>query len=58
MCSSSPRSAMKNADQMLKAIISLVDTSGDGKIQYEGEPSWREFRMVRPLGYEAEVLRP
>jgi len=28
--------AMKNADQMLKAIIGLVDTSGDGKIQYEG----------------------
>jgi len=27
---------MKNADQMLKTIISLVDTSGDGKIQYEG----------------------
>jgi hypothetical protein len=28
--------ALKNADQMLKAIIGLVDTSGDGKIQYEG----------------------
>ena len=28
--------ALKNADQMLKAIISFVDTSGDGKIQYEG----------------------
>lgn len=28
--------AMKNADQMLRAIIGLVDTSGDGKIQYEG----------------------
>ncbi|KAK0613897.1 mitochondrial carrier domain-containing protein [Immersiella caudata] len=33
------RYSMKNADQMLKAIISLVDTSGDGKIQYE------EFRV-------------
>ena len=28
--------AMKNADQMLQAIIGMVDTSGDGKIQYEG----------------------
>ncbi|EAQ86749.1 hypothetical protein CHGG_08002 [Chaetomium globosum CBS 148.51] len=26
---------LKNADHMLKAIIGLVDTSGDGKIQYE-----------------------
>ncbi|KAK4236442.1 hypothetical protein C8A03DRAFT_35656 [Achaetomium macrosporum] len=30
---------LKNADEMLKAIISMVDTSGDGKIQYE------EFRV-------------
>ncbi|KAL2160128.1 hypothetical protein VTH06DRAFT_1783 [Thermothelomyces fergusii] len=30
---------LKNADQMLKTIISIVDTSGDGKIQYE------EFRV-------------
>lgn len=29
-------SALKNADQMLKTILSIVDTSGDGKIQYEG----------------------
>ncbi len=28
--------ALKNADDMLKAIIGMVDTSGDGKIQYEG----------------------
>jgi hypothetical protein len=27
---------MKNADDMLKEIIRTVDTSGDGKIQYEG----------------------
>jgi len=27
---------MKNADQMLRSIIRFVDTSGDGKIQYEG----------------------
>lgn len=27
---------MKNADEMLRTIISIVDTSGDGKIQYEG----------------------
>ncbi|KAK0708954.1 mitochondrial carrier domain-containing protein [Lasiosphaeria miniovina] len=31
--------AMKNADNMLKQIIRAVDTSGDGKIQYE------EFRV-------------
>ncbi|KAI2617427.1 mitochondrial carrier [Hypoxylon sp. NC1633] len=30
---------MKNADDMLKAIIKVVDTNGDGKIQYE------EFRI-------------
>jgi len=27
---------MKNADAMLKDIVKKVDTSGDGKIQYEG----------------------
>ncbi len=27
---------MKNADDLLKEIIKMVDTSGDGKIQYEG----------------------
>lgn len=27
---------MKNAGDMLKGIVSIVDTSGDGKIQYEG----------------------
>lgn len=31
--------AMQNADNMLKDIIKVVDTSGDGKIQYE------EFRV-------------
>lgn len=30
---------MKNADEMLKTIFKLVDTSGDGKVQYE------EFRV-------------
>ncbi|KAB5585275.1 mitochondrial carrier domain-containing protein [Coniochaeta sp. 2T2.1] len=30
---------MKNADDMLKGIVRLVDTSGDGKIQYD------EFRV-------------
>lgn len=28
--------ALKNADDMLKDIIKVVDTNGDGKIQYEG----------------------
>jgi hypothetical protein len=30
--------AMKNADDMLKEIIAVVDTNGDGKIQYDGAP--------------------
>ncbi len=28
--------AMKNAGDMLKEIIKVVDTNGDGKIQYDG----------------------
>ena len=28
--------AMKNADEMLREIIRVVDTNGDGKIQYDG----------------------
>lgn len=28
---------MKNANDMLKAIIKVVDTDGDDKIQYEGQ---------------------
>lgn len=39
---------MKNADQMLRAIIGLVDTSGDGKIQYEGG-FWKNGREERLL---------
>ncbi|AEO71302.1 uncharacterized protein THITE_2123502, partial [Thermothielavioides terrestris NRRL 8126] len=39
MCSCILLAALKNADEMLKDIISAVDTSGDGKIQYE------EFRV-------------
>lgn len=31
---------MKNADDMLRGIIQMVDTSGDGKIQYEGQCFW------------------
>lgn len=27
---------MKNADDMVRKILDEVDTSGDGKIQYEG----------------------
>jgi Ca2+-binding EF-hand superfamily protein len=27
---------MKNADDMLKGIVKMVDTNGDGRIQYEG----------------------
>lgn len=29
---------MKNADDMMKEIIKVVDTNGDGKIQYDGAP--------------------
>ena len=32
---------MKNADDMMKEIIKVVDTNGDGKIQYEGVHSPR-----------------
>jgi hypothetical protein len=32
--------ALQNADEMLKDIISHLDTSGDGKIQYEGMLVW------------------
>lgn len=28
--------ALKNADDMLKALVRFVDSNGDGKIQYEG----------------------
>lgn len=28
--------AMKNADSMVKTILSEVDSNGDGKIQYQG----------------------
>ncbi len=27
---------MKNADEMLREIINIVDVNGDGKIQFEG----------------------
>lgn len=30
---------MKNADHMLRKIMTVVDTNDDGKIQYEGESS-------------------
>jgi hypothetical protein len=36
------RTAMKNADEMLKKIMDAVDTNGDGKIQYEGTHERRE----------------
>lgn len=28
---------MKNAEDMLRRIMTVVDTNADGKIQYEGE---------------------
>lgn len=31
---------MKNADDMMKEIIQMVDTNRDGKIQYEGTSAW------------------
>lgn len=30
------QTALKNADAMLRKIMTEVDTNGDGKIQYEG----------------------
>jgi hypothetical protein len=30
------RSALKNTDSFLEDVLRAVDTSGDGKIQYEG----------------------
>jgi len=45
---------MKKADDMLSEIVRVVDTSGDGKIQYEG--SWEPSRarcgawLAIPLG--------
>lgn len=32
---------MKNADDMLREIIDIVDVNGDGKIQFEGGGSKR-----------------
>jgi hypothetical protein len=35
--------ALKDADQMLRALIGMVDKNGDGKIQYEGKlAGWAE----------------
>ena len=31
---------MQGADDMLREIVKMVDTSGDGKIQYEGPLVW------------------
>src|SRR5688572_10491492 len=45
---------MKNADQMLRAIIGLVDTSGDGKIQYEGG-CWTGNDETQDAGLGAEA---
>lgn len=37
---------MKNADDMLKQIVREVDSSGDGKIQYEGIPTLTKILIV------------
>lgn len=39
---------MKNADDMLKQIMTTVDTNRDGKIQYEGTaaPRWGRPRWA------------
>lgn len=47
-----PATALKNADDMLKAIIGIVDTSGDGKIQFEGG-----FGDRREAGRRKRVVR-
>lgn len=36
---------MKNADDMLRKIMDVVDQNGDGKIQYEGA---RKHSSVEP----------
>lgn len=40
---------MKNAEAMLKVILNEVDTSGDGKIQYEGKPGEYTGRDLTPM---------
>lgn len=44
--------ALKNADGILQEIIKVVDSNGDGKIQYEGrhDLDFRETPSVLLLG--------
>lgn len=53
---------MKNADSMLKVILKEVDTSGDGKIQYEGELDERQRLRLNDLdaiaGRAPPLIRP
>lgn len=54
-----PAAALKNADEMLKAILSIVDTSGDGKIQYEGGfPILAQVTFGRGTGATPREVEP
>lgn len=43
--------ALKNADGLLRNILKAVDTSGDGKIQFNGERSPCQLLTVYPLSH-------
>lgn len=48
---------MKNADSMLRIILDEVDTSGDGKIQYEGKLEL-EYLLPCPIVNEQRAPKP
>lgn len=49
--------AMKNADDMLKSIVKKLDTSGDGKIQYEGWSDGLSFSEESKIADAADNIR-
>jgi hypothetical protein len=46
-CEAKSRLALKNADALLKDVLKAVDTSGDGRIQYNGENTSRGLETFR-----------
>ena len=49
---------MKNADEMLREIIGIVDANGDGKIQFEGGRKEKQGRACDdPMSWETWVSR-